>query len=389
MQTKTKPIYQIKSFDFNQDTRVAHVFFLEIQQYRTIEKYVTRNYVKSPIYSDWKTKTKQIKKTVKLNNVELETLQSNPDPLIASFASEIVKRLGYSHLYPSWFRREQIRLRANEEIANAEADCKGRVSSLEESNKDANRRCLLLEKELVGNQKASDKANKKLVRLNRRKTTLSSLRHPVILTILTFGFLAIFLSKGYQEKLDKRIVRQTNICDDYQKTKERINESISLEKAHIVENKAKADIVLRKLEDRKREIADSRDKELADVMPLLTNAASVPENGFVSLKSLCGMPSEKIIGCYVIRNRQNGRCYCGQSKDVLKRITKQHFQGTKPNNIIFAEDYFSADLGDRDDLFEVRIIRCTTKDELDFTEKSLIEEYDSFLHGYNGTAGNS
>lgn len=44
---------------------------------------------------------------------------------------------------------------------------------------------------------------------------------------------------------------------------------------------------------------------------------------------------------------------------------------------------------ERDNLFEVRIIRCQTKDELDRTEKQLIFDYEAFTKGYNGTNGNT
>ena len=101
-----------------------------------------------------------------------------------------------------------------------------------------------------------------------------------------------------------------------------------------------------------------------------------------------GLNYEKIIGCYVIHNVENDKYYVGQSKDVIKRITKQHFDGAKVKNIIFAEDYYKSNLENKDDLFEVKIIRCETKDELDRTEMELIEEYDSFNNGYNGTNGN-
>ena len=101
------------------------------------------------------------------------------------------------------------------------------------------------------------------------------------------------------------------------------------------------------------------------------------------------MNYDKIVGCYVIRNVKNGKCYVGQSKDVMKRVCKQHFDGTKVKNIIFAEDYYSSSTKNKEDLFEVRIIRLKTKDELDRTEKDLIEQYDAFTHGYNSTGGNN
>ena len=60
-----------------------------------------------------------------------------------------------------------------------------------------------------------------------------------------------------------------------------------------------------------------------------------------------------------------------------------------PNNIIFAEDYYSSKQEHKDDLFEIKIIECSTKDELDRKEKNLIEFYDSWNKGYNGTSGNT
>ena len=57
--------------------------------------------------------------------------------------------------------------------------------------------------------------------------------------------------------------------------------------------------------------------------------------------------------------------------------------------MIFAEDYYMTPQNERDNLFEVRIIRCQTKDELDRTEKQLIFDYEAFTKGYNGTNGNT
>ena len=86
-------------------------------------------------------------------------------------------------------------------------------------------------------------------------------------------------------------------------------------------------------------------------------------------------------------NNENGKCYVGQSKDVLKRL-RQHFKGTEPINIIFANDYYSSSFVKKEDLFSVKIIPCQTKDELDRTERKLIEEYGARQTGYNSTVGN-
>lgn len=111
-------------------------------------------------------------------------------------------------------------------------------------------------------------------------------------------------------------------------------------------------------------------------------------NEFIPLKSFSGLEYKKIIGCYIIHNKENDKYYVGQSKDIFKRI-KQHFNGTEPKNIIFAQDYFLSKLEKKEDLFEIKILQCETKDELDKIEKEYIEFYNSFSHGYNGTNGNS
>ncbi len=107
------PTYRITSFEFNEDTRACKIVFLETTQYRTIEKYVTQNYVKHPIYSGWKTKTKNIKKSVKLTDENLEALQENDDFLIASHASQIIDRIDNEDYYPSWYWNDLINFDAN------------------------------------------------------------------------------------------------------------------------------------------------------------------------------------------------------------------------------------------------------------------------------------
>ncbi|MBQ8394504.1 MAG: GIY-YIG nuclease family protein [Clostridia bacterium] len=128
------------------------------------------------------------------------------------------------------------------------------------------------------------------------------------------------------------------------------------------------------------------EQKLQSITPLPVHYE--PDNSFISLKTIIGVKYEKIIGVYVIHNRENNKYYVGQSKDIYKRL-KQHFVGTVPKNVIFAKDYYFSKSENKSDLFEVKIIPCGTKDELDKTEKNLIELYDSYNLGYNGTNGNT
>jgi hypothetical protein len=174
-----------------------------------------------------------------------------------------------------------------------------------------------------------------------------------------------------------------------------INESISLDKNKIKEMNIKIskykEKILHNNESKDNDVKDITKKyeeQIRLVVPLPTTIGEPQESDFIPLKKLAGMNYEKLVGCYIIRNIEKNKYYVGQSKDVLKRVCRQHFNGTKVKNIIFAEDYYSSQIDNKDDLFEVKIIKLETKDELDKKEQELIEEYDSFNSGYNGTNGN-
>ena len=163
------------------------------------------------------------------------------------------------------------------------------------------------------------------------------------------------------------------------------------EKIHICKNgiedaKANYNNALAEIETERLKAFHDREKQLNSIKYLPTVYEA--DTSFFPLKNMSGLEYKKIIGCYIIRNRKNHRSYVGQSKDVIKRI-RQHFKGTYPTNMIFAEDYFSVNEIDRKDLFELKIFPCETKDELDRTEKELIEQYEAFSTGYNGTSGNT
>ena len=84
------PHYELTNVAFNEQTRVTRIEILQTQAYRTIQRYITQNYVKYPVFSEWKTKEKTIKKTLKLTNVELERLNLHEDELVRMFAYEII-----------------------------------------------------------------------------------------------------------------------------------------------------------------------------------------------------------------------------------------------------------------------------------------------------------
>jgi len=212
--------------------------------------------------------------------------------------------------------------------------------------------------------------------LRERVRKISSARERgvvfVLLSILSLGIYA-FANSG------KRLQELTVQLDKSEKTS-------SLEIAGLNEeienNSAQIKLNSEEIENIRADYAE----RIMQVKPLedyIINSAD-----FTPLKNLAGIDYEKIKGVYIIRNRELDKAYVGQSKDVLKRI-KDHFTGTEPKNIIFAEDYYRSKFENKEDLFEFKIEILETKDELDRREMQLITEYDAFNSGYNKTAGNT
>ena len=378
--------YKILSVDFNPSTRVAKIEFEQIRKYRTIQRYITRSYKKYPIYSEWKVTHKKIPKTIKLTNEELESLNMHEDPLIRQFAAQIVAKLQNKDLWPSWMIADTYKRAYEEKVAEInntfekfqKEQQKRILDNSDQTRKYEGRICkekLVLEKY----KKQEDLLSKRLSKFEKNKS--------IFLIIITFGIYCYYLSEKRKQKLTKKLtacrVKVSNIRSKItayeDKNEKYYSEILSINE--LIENKEKEKNALIKEEKEKFK------QEVDKVRPLpVTYYES--DAFFTSLKAFAGFKYEKIIGCYIIRNRENGKCYVGQSKDVLRRL-QQHFKGTEPTNIIFAEDYYTSSYSNKEDLFEVRIVRCKTKDELDETEKSLIEEYDAWTSGYNRTSGNS
>lgn len=104
---------------------------------------------------------------------------------------------------------------------------------------------------------------------------------------------------------------------------------------------------------------------------------------FYSLKNSFSMKWDDVIkGVYIIKNKTKDKYYVGQSKDVFKRVFKDHWNKGGVKNIIFAKDWYD------NDEFYWKYFKRETKDELDDLEREYIEIHNSFKNGYNGTGGN-
>ncbi len=124
-------------------------------------------------------------------------------------------------------------------------------------------------------------------------------------------------------------------------------------------------------------------ESMRDIHPLPKDTTASIK--FTPLKTVVSSAHKPLLGCYVIRNRENGRCYVGQSIDVYKRL-REHFDGTKPRNYIFSDDYYAS--SNRENLFEVAVFRCESKSNLNEFERYLIGLFNANKTGYNKTTGN-
>ena len=379
------PTYSLYKVDFNVETRITKIEIQQTQQYRTIERYVTQNYVKYPIYSGWKTKSKIIKKTIKLTNKELERLNCHEDFLISKLCEDIILSIGYEDIYPSWFIKKALKeeYKENNRMLDEELSDFSYPISLktEQCSKKIDNYKLDIDKnkkELAVFQKKNEIIIKKISKIENSKKSIWK------------SIITLFLYNYYKSNRRKQKLYSKN--SKYENKIKELEQKNSEDETKILELKNQMNIMRRSLKKKCDEILKKRDilttelnENISKVQSLKTEIET--DSSFISLKKYIGLDYQKIIGCYIIHNTQNNKYYVGQSKDVMKRI-KQHFRGTIPNNVIFSEDYYLTETNKRDDLFEVKIIPCNTKDELDMTEKNYIEIYDSFNNGYNGTNGN-
>lgn len=380
------PELSISYVEFNEQSRMAKIHFQKITRYRTVERYIQQNYERYPIYSAWKTKTSTFSKSIKLTNAALEELNYNSDYDISQFAFEIISELPNTDLYPSWYIRECI----NEDYRSKIRE----QADLESNSRKALHDTILhneesiqsLKSDIEKNEKVKSKYTVKLSKFDKKIEKTQQHKKNIFFSIITLFIYCYFGSNKRLTTLQKKRDAVYGSVDNYCHKISEMQKGVSQLEIANTESKKKHQELSAQVKETIASLREECDLKIKEVPSLPTNFSSNNEEPFIPLKSLAGMSYEKIIGCYIIRNTENGKCYVGQSKDVIKRL-KQHFKGTVPNNIIFAEDYYSSN--NKENLFEFKILPRETKDELDETEKSLIEEYDSYNSGYNGTSGNS
>jgi hypothetical protein len=384
--TREEPTYELLSVDFNDKTRGATAFFEESTRYRKIDRYVTQDYVRYPVYSDWKTKTKEIRKTLRLTNENLEGLNCDPDPLIADFAFDILTEIGDESILPSWYNRMIIEEKAKNQLEalkgarNGEKEThENHLASIEKDMAENTMTIGIHERHIPEAEKRRDKFQKKVDKIDHY-------RRSVFLDIITFS-IHWFLRRPARRNKYLLLINAFNssIDSDHSEITRLTQANVQLSESRVKEENAYEKKVT--LFDREEKRINAEEiEERGKIQALNTEVKNTGE--WLPLSSIAGLNYQKIIGVYLIHNRKNGRFYVGQSKDVMKRL-KQHFDGTTPKNQIFAEDYYSTDKAERESLFEVQILPLSTKDELDRTEKEYIESLGANETGYNKTSGNT
>lgn len=380
------PTYHLEKVDFNTETRITKIEFCQTQEYRTIERYVTQNYVKYPIYSEWKVKHKKIHKTIKLTNAVLESLNVNSDELIRLFARDIIISLNREDLYPSWFLlyylREEVKREIQEiddEFSLIEEKIIACINQQQDNIKCANNNIKELEIKISKQESKKKKLEQVIENINAHGNVMPKV-------ICTFGLWLLWNSQKRKEKIEKKLLTIKSIIEELNTEKKRQQDSICGTNNLIDCYKKDLQNADEKAYNLKVQAKTQYDQKCSQVIPLENTIKE--DSGFIPISSFGGLEYEKIIGCYIIHNKEKDKYYVGQSKDVLRRL-KQHFKGSVPNNPIFAEDYYTSQYNPRDNLFEAKIIRCEIKDELDRLEKQLISDYDAWQSGYNGTSGNN
>ncbi len=378
--------YSLSSINFDTETRVAKLEFLQSQYYRTIERYVTQNYVKYPIYSEWKIKTKTVKRSIKLTNAELERLDRDEDPLISRFAPDIVIALNSEELIPSWFVKAVLDAELNEKLSSLNNELSEFCIAANKKAEQCKDIMARNDRDIAAAKYILDKQKRKIAKLTQKIAKATAAKRSIFICIITFGIYGYYISARRLEKLKTKLFRINETLQGIERQIDDLKKDNEKQTAVIDESIKRQELKGEEIRASKAAERTEYENKLKEITPL--ECGMIPDQSFRPLRSVIGYEYKKIIGCYIIHNREKDKYYVGQSKDVMKRL-RQHFKGTVPNNIIFAEDYYSSEFADKSELFEVKIIPCETKDELDRTEKELIARYDSWNNGYNGTSGNT
>ncbi|WP_205844626.1 GIY-YIG nuclease family protein [Malacoplasma penetrans] len=348
----------IDSFEFDSETNTLSFHIKHKSMKPKITRYVTYNYNKTPIYEDvsirYSSLVKFNKKIIPIRFMEEEILQMNK--INDDLKVELVNKLNFclSKTYiPSWLEKKK--------------ECDKYQNQITNINQEINQMSFWLQE-----QEADYKDKEEIVRRIKLKTKIrKDPTYRLVVGIITLPLIIgiAILCTYTSEKKAENNKRQISVLEsEFEKIKN------NFEKNHELVNK--------KIDDKNKSINSLLEK-INEIKQTDYRVKVFDEDGFLDLRHEMNFSKKDIFkGVYIIWNKTKNLYYVGQSKNVNKRIFRDHFNNNDVKNIIFAKDWWNGDD------FYYKTIECETKDELDSLEKELIEKYNSFVSGYNKTGGN-
>ena len=341
-----KVIKKIRMTDCSFDKRTNKLFFV-IKQFTytpKIVRYVTRNYVRYPIYEGYSERVKLIRKFDKVINpmrfVSKDILELD---LEKHFILSIIEKIS---IIPEW-RKKEIEL---EKILGSIDDTKRR------------KRNYHIEKKIY------------LFKKTNFNEEPSNFWLRLFFAPFTFGLSFYRYNSKKQASLNKEINKENKEWNAN----------------HKIEIDQKNSLLLKEIKSFNKEMDDILSSKWNLYWKVKNKEIKLyeeDEDGWRDLKyssnfSFSYLNDEK--GVYIIWNKTKDKHYVGQAKSVGKRLN-DHFPndgGVRHRNPELVKDWCF------NDYFLYKFYPCQTKDELDALEKLKIEEYNAFGKGYNKTGGN-
>lgn len=373
-----------------QDARLARKF-LEAQRPEKIKilavKYSFKLGVAQILYED---EEDQNVISIPFSYEILEDLNHHSNPIVAKAAVDIVVEMGNPKIYPSWMIMEcaliVYKRRLDIISEKLRADTKNYKAA------EINKQYYLEESVWCKNVGTSNKIFYSVMRaeaIRIVKLCLSQIKlkgvrddcdgvtYPTKFQALKEAWSTWRYAKQNKRSAKKRLRNHKR----YSKKLKKENKKFFKLRPNYIE---KVEIAEAEKEAFKREC----DKviSLAAQLPILVTPDSLRVVFIPLAEAITGELYKDIAGCYIIRNRENYKCYVGQSNNIHRRLN-EHFRGTEPQNIIFAKDYYSSQMKDKSQMFEVRAIPEPDDESRSQLERDLIEKYDSFHNGYNRNTG--
>lgn len=348
----------IEELNYDGKTNVLTFKVIKTTRKPKITRYVQQNYIRTPIYGELSERQKIIKQynkaiwIEKFLEEEIININEISDEIKEKICGYLVNFLDHEFI-PSWLQKIYDIRKIENKILALNIEINGQK---EEVNKTKD--------ELTLTNISLEEARKMPTVSNSKGYLISA----IILIPILIGLIMLFF--------------YTN-----ERTAQFNRDEISR-----LENEQQKEIKkLEKLENDLTHVVNSNSKKIAllenelDKIEQTTYERKFSKNtdGYLDLRNEIKFSHRDVIkGVYLIWNKTKDKYYVGQSKDINKRVFSQHFSVDGPKNHLFFKDW-----NDNDE-FLVKIIPCSTKDELDKLEKEYIEKYDSFKNGYNNTGGN-